>query len=248
MSEPAFDPVAVIAEHSAGFARAAEGNLDARVEHCPEWSVADLVRHLTAVQWFWGAIVEERLQEPPQESRRPAHVTDDQLIPTFVAGAQRLARVLRDADPADAVWTWAPAQRDVAFVVRHQVQEAAVHHWDAAHAAGDTLAIAAPVAADAVEEFLTFSVSSDADPADPPRPPLDGSFALRCTDIEAGWTVSDASTPGTLRADRGVDARVAELAATASDLLLWLYGRVDVGTGSVSADLLQRFRALCFTD
>ncbi|MDQ2844889.1 MAG: hypothetical protein M3Y77_00705, partial [Actinomycetota bacterium] len=39
-----------------------------------------------------------------------------------------------------------------------------------------------------------------------------------------------------------------EIAATAGDLLLWLYGRVTLDTGSVDDALLGRFRRLCFTD
>jgi hypothetical protein len=38
------------------------------------------------------------------------------------------------------------------------------------------------------------------------------------------------------------------LEATGSDLLLWLYGRVDLDTSTVPADVLARFRALTFTD
>jgi len=103
--------VSAIAEHSSGFAAAVDGNLDAEVEHCPGWTIADLVAH---------------------------------------------------------------------------------------HATGGTLVIAAPVAADAIEEFLTFSVSNDDDPAEPARP------ALR--------------------------------------------GRVDLETAPVPGDVVERFRALCFTD
>ena len=39
--------LAAIAEHSTGFAVATRDNLAAPVEHCPGWSVADLVWHLT---------------------------------------------------------------------------------------------------------------------------------------------------------------------------------------------------------
>ena len=62
-----FDPLAEIAEHSAGLARAAEHNLDAPVEHCPGWTVADLVWHLTEVHWFWAKIVAELPSEPPED-------------------------------------------------------------------------------------------------------------------------------------------------------------------------------------
>jgi uncharacterized protein (TIGR03083 family) len=175
-------------------------------------------------------------------------VEPDQLIDTFRAGADRLVRVLRAANPEDAAWTWAPAQQDVGFIVRHQVQEAAVHHWDAVHAAGGTLAIAAPVAADSIAEFLAFSVSSDADPADPVRPALDGRFILQCNDVDAAWTLSDGSTPGTVQSEQDALPEALAVTAGASDLLLWLYGRVLVDTGPVPADLIERFRALCFTD
>ena len=43
MTLSTFDCIAAITEHSAGFAEATRDNLDARVEHCPDWSVADLV-------------------------------------------------------------------------------------------------------------------------------------------------------------------------------------------------------------
>lgn len=237
-----------ILRHSAGLADAAESNLDAAVEHCPEWTVADLVWHLTDVHWFWGTIVEERLAAPPEEARRPQRPGDDRLVEGFLAGAQRLVQVLGAADQAAHVWTWAPAQQDVAFVTRHQVQEAAVHHWDACRAAGEQLRIEPAVAADAIDEFLTFSVSTDADPADPPRPALDGSFVLRCTDAEAAWTVTDGQTPGTVASTRGAADGRGELAATASDLLLWLYGRVPLVPRGLPEDLVGRFRALTFTD
>ena len=240
--------LAAIAEHSAGFAAATRDNLAAPVEHCPGWSMADLVWHLTEVQWFWGTIVEQRLAAPPDGSLRPARRPDGQLVAAFEQGAARLVTALAAADPADPVWTWAPAQADVGFVLRHQVQEAAVHHWDAAHAAGGSLTVDPAVAADAVEEFLTFSVASDADPAEPGRPALDGALVLRATDAGAAWTVTDGAAAGTTRWDRGSDDGAPAVAGTAWDLLLWLYDRVALDTGTLPGGLLDRFRGLCFTD
>lgn len=245
--EPNFDRLAAIEGHSAGFAAAADGNLKAKVAGCPGWTVGDLVRHLTEVHWFWTTVVEEQQPAPPDESRRPADASEDHLIEVFRAGAARLVSVLRLADPKARCWTWAPAQQDVAFVVRHQVQEAAVHHWDAAHAAGRQLVIDPEVAADAVDEFLTFSVSSPADPADPPRPALEGRLALICSDIDAAWTVEDGEVQGTVVHSRGAPAATPAMVARASDLLLWLYRRVELDTGAVDGALAERLRALCFT-
>ncbi|MHB1988671.1 MAG: maleylpyruvate isomerase N-terminal domain-containing protein [Acidimicrobiales bacterium] len=261
MAVAGFDYIDAIAEHSAGLAVAAEGNLARAVEHCPGWTVADLVRHVTEVHWFWGTIAEERLEEPPDEARKPAGAAPENLIDALKAGADRLGKILRAADGKDHVWTWAPAQQNIDFITRHQVQEAAVHHWDAVHAAQSRvtrtqndpqgvadLTLVPALAADCVAEFLSFSVSTDADPAEPARADLGGRFALCCSDVDAAWTLSDGSAAGTVRVEGGTTRDVPTLTATASELLLWLYARVEIDIASVPADLVARFRALCFTD
>ena len=236
-----------ITRYSREFATAVRGNLSARVEHCPDWSVADLVRHLTEVHWFWGTIAEGTLSEPPDESLRPTHADDDGLVAAFEAGAARLVDVLAAADQSAPCWTWFPGQQDVAFITRHQVQEAAVHAWDAVNAAGRPLAIDPTVAADAVDEFLTTSLADESDAAEGDLVPLDGTFVLRATDTGDAWTVGDGSVPGAMTMTRGGTAGAPLLEAPAPDLLLWLYSRTDVD-GDVPADLLVRFRGLSSTD
>lgn len=247
MALSTFDCIAAITAHSAGFADATRGNLDARVEHCPDWSVADLVWHLTEVHWLWATIVAETLDAPPDQTRRPARRPDDELVDTFVEGAAHLVETLRNADQSAACWTWAPWQADVAFVTRHQVQEAAVHHWDAVNAAGDSLVIDPAVAADSVDEFLHFSVASELDQDDPPAGALDGPLVLRATDTGDAWTLTDSARPGALHVESGAaDGPAVE--APAADLLLWLYRRGPLDTSAVPEDLLSRFTALTFTD
>ncbi|HEU5271137.1 MAG TPA: maleylpyruvate isomerase family mycothiol-dependent enzyme, partial [Jatrophihabitans sp.] len=152
------DYTAEIALQSAALADAAEGNLTAPVEHCPGWTVADLVRHVIEVHWFWAMIAELRPVEPPADEQRPEPPADTELLERFRAGALHLVEVLRHADPQASCWTWAPTQQNVGFIQRHQVQEAAVHRWDTEHAAGRSVALDVPAAVDSVEEFLTFSV------------------------------------------------------------------------------------------
>ena len=243
-----FDYLTAITEHSEGFATSAEGNLEARVEHCPGWNVADLVWHLTEVHWFWATIVEERLKSPPDESLRPERPGDDELVDRFRTGAHRLVEVLERAPDDAKVWTWAPAQRDVAFVSRHQVQEAAVHHWDAAHAAGMQIELEVPIATDAVGEFLTFSIANADDPADPPPDALGGAFAIASRDGGAAWTIQDGPRPGTLLVIAGELAEESTVRASSSDLLLWLYRRVELPVPTELAPVIERFRALTFTD
>jgi uncharacterized protein (TIGR03083 family) len=251
---------AAIAEHCSGFADAAAGNLDAPVEFCPGWKVRDVVHHLTQVHWFWATIVEDGLTERPQDLDRPEPAPDESIIETFRSGAERLVRVLGVADPAARVWTWAPAQQDAGFVIRHQVQEAVGHHWDVAHAAGRTVQISPAVGADAVDEFLHFSVSNADDAAgdDPLPAPLEGRLGLACTDSDAAWLVADGALPGTATVSRTDRAGLAAdgvptVSGTGGQLLLWLYDRHggtsgEADVGDVDPALLQRFRGLCFTD
>jgi uncharacterized protein (TIGR03083 family) len=236
-----------ISRYSAAFAEAARGNLAARVEHCPDWTVADLVWHLTEVHWFWGTIAADQLDEPPAESRSPERPSDDQLVPGFERGALRLVDVLRRADQSAPCWTWSD-QKDIAFITRHQVQEAAVHAWDAVNAAGRDLGIDPGSASDAVDEFLRFSLATESDAQEEELPPLDGRFGLRATDTGDSWLVRDGVVPGSVTASYGVPDGVPAVAATAADLLLWLYRRRELPHDGIPADLVDRFREDSFTD
>ena len=55
---------------------AAERNLVARVKHCPEWTVLDLVAHIAGVQSFWATIIEAKVQER-RHPQRPGGIPVD---------------------------------------------------------------------------------------------------------------------------------------------------------------------------
>ena len=240
-----FDPLAEIAGHSAAFYDLVEGHLDAPVPSCPGWTVGDLVAHLTGVHWSWATIVEELRQERLTEADAPEPTTD--LLAAGREQAARLVRVLAAADPAASCWTWA-AQQDVAFVLRHQVQEAAVHHWDLANAVHAPWSMDPVAAADAVSEFLTCSVSTDAAHygAESGTAALGGTVVLHATDTDDVWTVTDGASPGALAWVRGGDGPAVQ--GKASELLLWLYERQRLDTSAVHPELLARFQALTYTD
>jgi hypothetical protein len=92
------------------------------------------------------------------------------------------------------------------------------------------LAIAPAAAADSTADVLTFSVSSEAYPA---RPHLAGSFAPAGSDADAAWTISCGNIPGTVRHGPGTQPPV--LSGTGSDLLLSLYGRLELDPRPVAA-------------
>src|SRR4051812_18611801 len=110
--------------------------------------MADLVRHILQVHRSWGRIVGEGLMEPDwSEAPLPEN---DTLVAEFRANAIWFADVLGTTDPAKPCWTWGP-EDNAGFVQRFQVQEAALHRWDAESAVGEPRPIAADGAADAIE-------------------------------------------------------------------------------------------------
>lgn len=237
------DCLGAIESHTRGLATAAEGHFEARIEHCPEWSMSDLVWHLAQVHWFWNQVALHRPTEAPEELVRPERPADGDLLATLLANMTAMVDTLRAADQSAPCWTWG-LEENVGFITRHQVQEAAVHHWDAVNAVGSGPWEMDPVvAADAVEEFLTHSVANrrwprpDVAPLGTPLEiPMPGQLV----------TVMDGPDTGTLThavtaSDRPGNA--------ASSVLLWLYGRLpEDRIAADPPDALARLRALSSTD
>ncbi len=199
----------------------AAADLQARVPSCPEWRIADLAQHLTSVHAFWARIVEG------DGAGGDRAVEATALVDLGREALQRMVEVLRSADPQQHVWTWT-AQEDVAFVTRHQVQEAAVHRWDAQAAAGVAIDPIAPeIASDAIDEFVTLArpaLTKDA-------APLPGSVHLHCTDFDGEWFVHPDGQVEPIHAKGDVALR-----GRASDLLLGLYSRVPLDQLDVIGD------------
>jgi uncharacterized protein (TIGR03083 family) len=234
-----FDPTERIRADTEGLAAAAAGNLAAVVPGCPDWSVADLAWHLLEVQYFWSWVVGGHRQDTDGYAE-PPRPPDAELPDALRAGVGRLVEVLRAAEPGEPVFTWA-SRKDAGWVVRHQVQEAAVHHWDAGSAAGRDIALDAAAATDGVEEFLRYSSPFRAGDA----APVGGPLVLMATDTGFGWTVEE-DGDGTARWRREASwtpPGAAVLRAPAGDLLLYLYRRKGVEQLEVTGDagVAERF-------
>jgi uncharacterized protein (TIGR03083 family) len=228
-----------IRTHGLALADAAEGNLNAEVVKCPGWTVADLVWHVRGVHYFWGSMVDGLLADPDAvpDLERPGD--DAQLLADYRRGANWLVHVLGNADQAAPIWTWSH-QKDVAFVTRHQVQEAAVHRWDAEMAAGREFGIEPEIAADSVDEFLEHSTPGrNKDAA-----PLGGSVHLHATDVDGEWVIKEDES-GKLSIVQGHERADAALRASASNLLLMLYRRESADRGEIHGDpgVIDRFLA-----
>ncbi|MEX0834789.1 MAG: maleylpyruvate isomerase family mycothiol-dependent enzyme, partial [Nitriliruptor sp.] len=145
----------IVAEQSARFlAVLRRADPDGVVPSTPAWTVADLVWHLAEVQWFWGAIVSDLLEDVDAltEPDRPEGAA---LVDLLRRSSADLVGALRERDPADTCWSWHEDGRSVGWVARRQAHEALIHRVDAELAAGVPVSAApAELAADGVDELL----------------------------------------------------------------------------------------------
>jgi uncharacterized protein (TIGR03083 family) len=217
-------------------AAAAEVDLDSLVPGCPDWSVRDLVAHLGEVQRTWAYIVAAGpSDEPPGEDQVLAAEPGGDLLAWSAASTGELVRALAAAGPDQGCWTWwaaaSSAPATAGAVARHQVQEAAVHAFDAQESAGHAEPLPAAVAADGVDEFVTVSLASLG-----PWPYEPGQVALDAAG-EGTWIV-DLGVEGASRHEpaAGPAKPGAWLRGSASDLILALYGRTTPGEVEIDGD------------
>jgi uncharacterized protein (TIGR03083 family) len=196
----------------------------APVPCCPGWTLADLVWHLAEVQHFWAWVVRTRAPDPSTYVEPPRH-PDDELLGFVAAQSAELETVLAGADPETRVWTWAPRQ-DVAFVLRRQTMEAAVHTVDVEQVLGNEHPIPADIGLDGIDEWLEVMVPG----ALPDGPPEDAHpVVLHAVDADAERTLFPGSRP----------FPIAVLTGNAGDLLLALWRRVPLEVLTVDGDGLQ---------
>ncbi len=177
------------------------------VPSCPEWTIRDLIEHLGHVQRFAADNVRAGDPVRPARSRTSAPESAEDLIPWMEEGTDLLVSALEESPPDAPCWTWWGAPLTCGAVARHQVQEVAVHRWDAENTLGTPAPLPAPVADDGVGEFLEVVLG-------PAGSTLLGSVSLVSEDTGGEWILGD---------QRGPHAVVR---STASDLVLLLYGRL----------------------
>ncbi|MEZ0115928.1 uncharacterized protein (TIGR03083 family) [Catenulispora sp. EB89] len=217
------------------------------VPSCPDWTTADLVGHLGHVHRMVNHIIVERLETPPPDRKTmftaPADATGEDLADWFAEGATELAATFRTTDPKTVVWTWG-GEPGVAFWLRMQAIEAAVHRWDLEGAIGSPQPVDEELAADGVARFLDVVLPFRRRTAKQVPPMKGESYRFRQTDGSGAWSIAlDPDGPRPLGDDEAADV---ELAGTASDLLLFLWHRIPgeplVADGDAKA--LQRFFVL----
>jgi uncharacterized protein (TIGR03083 family) len=211
-------------------------SLEARVPGCPEWTLGDLVAHLGEVQRFWAIVVAaaDASGPPSDEARAGTAPPDDdgQLVEWFEASTAQLVDALRAVDASTPAWTWwaaSGAPLTAGAVARHQVQEAAVHAFDAQESAGKAEPLPAAVAVDGVAEFLSVGLASMGEwPHRPAR------IAFVATEGPT-WVVD--LSPSGVRLDPAASGEpVATVHGSASELVLALYKRIPYDDLRVDGD------------
>lgn len=200
--------------------------LDTPVPTCPEWTIADLIRHHgTTHRWM------DHLMRSGATDRvwtKDLHIeppTDDTDVRAWLdSGAETLLATLRAARADTPIWTWG-ADQHVRFWSRRVLFEAVVHRADAEFARGLTPYVDPAIAADGVDEFLA-NVPHAHWIAErlPSLGDGDRTLHLHATDGDGEWLIGMGSE---FRWERGHDKADVAVRGTAGDLLLLVHGRLS---------------------
>ncbi|MEU4236460.1 maleylpyruvate isomerase family mycothiol-dependent enzyme [Actinoplanes sp. NPDC026619] len=214
-------------------AAAAASGFDARVPGCPDWTLRDLVTHIGEVQRFWAAVTTTAdAAGPPGEEQLGDREPQGDLLAWFGESTRLLVEALIAAGPESPAWAWwgsSEAPLTAGAIARHQVQEAAVHAFDAQESAGKPEPLPAAIAVDGVAEFIQVGLGASG-----PWPKRPARIVFSATEGPS-W-VLDLSPSGARLNPAASGEPVATVHGSASDLVLALYGRVPFDDLRVDGD------------
>ena len=157
------DLLRLIEDRSAAFrsAVASAPDLDAQVPSCPEWSLHDLAQHIGEGRRAWAATVAAgpsatRRADPEGQAVAPRE--RGERVDWLGESTALLLDALQEAGPDRGCWTWwgdSQSPQTTGAVARHQLQQMAVHTYDAQLALGAPQPLPEAVALDGVDEFLS---------------------------------------------------------------------------------------------
>ncbi|MFC7262250.1 maleylpyruvate isomerase family mycothiol-dependent enzyme [Streptomyces lutosisoli] len=236
----------LIDERSVAFraVAAAAPSLEEQVPTCPGWTLLDLVQHLGGVHRKWAATVAAGPADAPPAETTSEHASAaprerEALLAWSAESTEQLLSALRESGPDRGCWTWwggSQSPQTSGAVARHQVQEVAVHTYDAQTALGSPQPLPDEAALDGVDEFLSTCCAG---PYTWPYEPC--AVDYHATEGRA-WRLSlsadgvRATTMPAAAADEDPDGADACLRGTASELVLALYDRIPVDSLKVDGD------------
>ncbi len=217
-------------------ADAADGHLDTPVPSCPEWTITDLVAHVGGVLSFWAAVVAGRATNF-EDFDAPDPPPPDEVVDWYRASVKAAVRDLGSVDPSVERWNWSGSNQTAAWIQRRMAHELAVHAWDGVNAVGNAEPIPVAMAVDGIDEFLELFAPFKSNQLE--GPPF--TIHLHTTDTDGEWLI--AAGDGAMTVERAHAKGDVAARASASDLLLMLWGRVDGESLEVFGDheVLGRF-------
>lgn len=221
-----------------------EGILDSRVPSCPEWTVADLVRHVgRACAWMGSHVNRGVVTFPgmPDAFDRP-DLHGAEVLAWMTDQYVELLAMFDALDPELPAWNFAPQPKKAVFWVRRMAHETSIHRWDAQMASGLAEPIPSKLAADGVSEVFEAYLPGVLSLRTPQQTTQhSGIAALHASDVDQEWYVRLRGggiallDTDTLLDDHDHHERVTAT-GTASDLVLALWGRVPLDVLRVSGD------------
>ncbi|GAA2120401.1 maleylpyruvate isomerase family mycothiol-dependent enzyme [Actinomadura napierensis] len=228
-----------IVEHTRRLAEsAAAAGPDAVVPTTPEWTVTDLVEHVGQTQHWVAEIIERRITDPAQLPAEMAALPADprEWQAWLSESAQRVASACSD-DSLDApVFNPAGDERTgTRFWMSSMLNEAVVHGFDAASAAGRPADIDADIAAALIGNHLAMLTSPTWE-----MQRSESAHAIRGTGQTLQWLATDtADDAGAWFVERRPDGATWQPGARQADVTV---------TGPARSLLLALTRRLPLTD
>jgi uncharacterized protein (TIGR03083 family) len=208
---------------------------DIPIPSCPGWKLADLITHVGGLYRWAEAHV--RLLSPRRIAGKELELDlpeDRAGYPDWLrAGLQRLIDATAVADPDAELWAWG-ADKRARFWPRRMLFETVIHRIDAELALSHYPDVAPDIACDGIDEFLDnlphaayFAPKVDE---------LRGSgevVRLSSTDRDTVWTIHLEGDGFCWDHEAGADPDVT-VAASASELLMFVYGRREARSPSIA--------------
>ena len=238
----------------------APGHLKARVPTCPDWTVADLIRHVGQVYLHKVECMREGAER--ESEWPPAGLRDEEPLALLDRSYTELVAELTSRNPADRGGTWYAPDPTVGFWFRRMAQESVIHRIDAELGAGTAVsAIPGDLALDGIDEllkvFVAYSVIAWGDYftealAGSPGRALKIQTTATVDTPSVSWLVK--TSPGCLTVDGGPDEKLADdttaditISGTPANMLRWSWNREIPGEPSRvrvegSPDALAEFR------
>lgn len=219
-----------------------DADLSLRVPTCPDWTLAQLVRHIggnllsaeTAVRT--GTAVEDPSRQVPGVAGPDGD--DPAALDAWLADAAlEFAGTLRDTGPDGEAQVWV-FRRSIAFWARRAANDLVIHRADAAGTVHADYTVAPDLAADAIDELLELVSDPQVVGSSPRLAELrgpGGSIHLHATDTEADlaaeWLIEIGTDGFTWR--RGHHKATVALRGPLADVLRVFYRRLPVGSERV---------------